>query len=101
MFPCPSGRFILTKIKGINKMSTTTSIRLLNEISNSNEAQIDSMWAILKYKEIGIYRKIACICEVLSMDFEDAIEGLPMDEEGRVLDYKTRHLIHDTLIEVS
>ena len=82
-------------------MTTTTSIRLLNEISNSNEAQIDSMWAILKYKEIGIYRKIACMCEVLSLDFEDAIAGLPMDEEGRVLDYKTRHLIHDTLIEVS
>ena len=82
-------------------MTTTTSVTLLNAISNSNEAQIDSMWAILKYKEIGIYRKIACMCDVLSLDFEDAIEGLPMDEEGRVLDYKTRHLIHDTLIEVS
>ena len=83
------------------KMSTTTNVTLLNSISEANEAQIDSVWAILKYKEIGIYRKIACMCEVLDLDFESAIEGLPMDEEGRVLDYKTRHLIHDTLIEVS
>jgi hypothetical protein len=73
----------------------------VDSIGEANEAQIDSVWAILKYKEIGIYRKIACMCEVLDLDFEPAIEGLPMDEEGRVLDYKTRHLIHDTLIEVS
>ena len=82
-------------------MTTTTNVTLLNYISEANEAQIDSVWAILKYKEIGIYRKIACMCEVLDLEFDDAIYGLPQDEEGRVLDYKTRHLIHDTLIEVS
>ena len=82
-------------------MDTTTNIRLLDTINEANEAQVDSLWAILKYKEIGIYRKIACMCEVLDLDFDDAINGLPQDEEGRVLDYKTRHLIHDTLIEVS
>jgi hypothetical protein len=26
---------------------------------------------------------------------------LPKDDEGRVLDYKTRHMIHDILIQVS
>ena len=82
-------------------MNTTTNITLLDTINEANEAQVDSLWAILKYKEIGIYRKIACMCEVLDMDFDSAIEGLPQDEEGRVLDYKTRHLIHDTLIGVS
>ena len=82
-------------------MTTTTNVTLLDSISEANEAQIDSVWAVLKYKEIGIYRKIACMCEVLDLDFDDAINGLPQDEEGRVLDYKTRHLIHDTLIEVS
>jgi len=86
--------------KGIY-MNTTTNITLLDTINQANEAQVDSLWAILKYKEIGIYRKIACMCEVLDMDFDSAIEGLPQDEEGRVLDYKTRHLIHDTLIGVS
>jgi hypothetical protein len=39
----------------------TEQIELLEKISQANEAQVDSMWAILKYKEIGIYRKVACI----------------------------------------
>ena len=82
-------------------MNTTTNVTLLDTINEANEAQVDSLWAILKYKEIGIYRKIACMCEVLGLDFDSAIEGLPQDEEGRVLDYKTRHLIHDTLRGVS
>tara|TARA_Y100001958_G_C21048158_1_gene415355 strand:+ start:125 stop:427 length:303 start_codon:yes stop_codon:yes gene_type:complete len=100
MFPNPSGKSTQTK-KGIRNMNTTTNVTLLDTINEANEAQVDSLWAILKYKEIGIYRKIACMCEVLGLDFDSAIEGLPQDEEGRVLDYKTRHLIHDTLIGVS
>lgn len=79
----------------------TEQIELLEKISQANEAQVDSMWAILKYKEIGIYRKVACICEVLNEDFDLMLSGLPQDEEGRILDYKTRHLIHDSLIGVS
>ena len=79
----------------------TEQIELLEKISQANEAQVDSMWAILKYKEIGIYRKVACICEVLKEDFDLMLSGLPQEEEGRSLDYKTRHLIHDALIGVS
>ena len=81
--------------------TTTNNAMLLDIISQANEAQVDSIWAILKYKEIGIYRKIACICEVLNLDFQESLNDLPQDEEGRILDYKTRHLIHDTLIGVS
>lgn len=81
--------------------TTTNNAVLLDTISQANEAQVDSIWAILKYKEIGIYRKIACICEVLKLDFQKSLDDLPQDEEGRILDYKTRHLIHDTLIGIS
>lgn len=81
--------------------TTTNNAVLLDKISQANEAQVDSIWAILKYKEIGIYRKIACICEVLNLDFQESLSDLPQDEEGRILDYNTRHLIHDTLIGVS
>ncbi len=81
--------------------TTTNNAVLLDTISQANEAQVDSIWAILKYKEIGIYRKIACICEVLNLDFQKSLDDLPQDEEGRILDYKTRHLIHDTLIGIS
>ena len=81
--------------------NTTTNVKLLDVISQANEAQVDSVWAILKYKEIGIYRKISCMCEVLGLDLQEVLNDLPQDEEGRILDYKTRHMIHDTLIGVS
>jgi len=53
--------------------NTTTNTKLLDVISQANEAQVDSVWAILKYKEIGIYRKIACMCEVLGLDLQEIL----------------------------
>lgn len=76
-------------------------IKLLEEIRLANEVQVDATWAVLKYKEIGIFRKVACICEVLGLDFQEISEELPQDENGRILDHNTRHMIHDALIEVS
>ncbi len=76
-------------------------IKLQSAIKDSSDSQVDAVWAILKYKEIGIYRKVASMCEVLDIDFDEVIDNLPQDEEGRILDYKTRHLVHDILIEVS
>ena len=38
---------------------------------------------------------------VLGLDFTQILDTLPKDDEGRVLDYKTRHMIHDILITVS
>jgi hypothetical protein len=74
---------------------------LSGAISQAEESQVDALWAILKYKEIGIYRKVACMCDVLNLDFEPVLASLPQDDEGRILDYKTRHLIHDALVEIS
>ena len=74
---------------------------LVNSINKANEAQVDASWAILKYKEIGIYRKVACLSQLLNVDFNVVLDELPQDEDGRILDYKTRHIIHDALIEVS
>tara|TARA_R100001594_G_scaffold119036_1_gene154384 strand:+ start:985 stop:1233 length:249 start_codon:yes stop_codon:yes gene_type:complete len=82
-------------------MTTEVDYRLLNALNDANEAQVDAVWGILKYKEIGIYRKVASMCEVLNLDFEEIVSEFPTDEEGRVLDHKTRHLIHDALLEVS
>jgi hypothetical protein len=79
----------------------TIKANLAEEISQAEESQVDALWAILKYKEIGIYRKVACMCDVLNLDFERVLASLPQDEEGRILDYKTRHLIHDALVEIS
>ena len=79
----------------------TQATTLVNSINEANEAQVDASWAILKYKEIGIYRKVACLSQLLDVDFNVVLDELPQDEDGRILDYKTRHLIHDALIEVS
>lgn len=75
--------------------------KLENIISKATADQIDILWAILKYKEIGIYRKVKCMCAVLGADLEAAVNLLPKDQEGRILDYKSRHMIHDVLIKYS
>lgn len=84
-----------------NMNTLLTPTILFDAINHATDAQIDSAWAILKYKEIGIYRKIACLSELFKLDFKDVIKELPQDENGRILDHKTRHLIHDALIDVS
>ena len=82
-------------------MSTETleQTKLGDAIVNANDVEIDTIWAILKYKEIGIFRKVACVCNVLELPFKQVLKELPQDENGRLLDYKTRHTIHDALIK--
>jgi len=74
---------------------------LLNAIKTANSEQVDALWSILKYKEIGIFRKIKSMSAVLNLNFNDIIKDMPTDENGRVIDHKTRHLIHEVLITVS
>jgi hypothetical protein len=71
-----------------------------NLVSYANPSQVDCLWAILKYKEIGILRKIKCMGEVLGFD-ELTIHEFPKDENGRLLDHECRHLIHDLLLQRS
>jgi hypothetical protein len=88
----------------IHRMQNQTEIPTLTEaIRNSNMAQIDCLWAILKYKEIGILRKVKCMAEVFGpqFDLEQALRECPVDDKGRIVDYRTRHLIHDVLLECS
>ena len=81
--------------------TVTEPVALTNAITKATPEQVDTLWSILKYKEIGIYRKIKCMSSVLGLNFENVIADLPKDDSGRILDYKTRHLIHDTLIQYS
>lgn len=74
---------------------------LSNAIRDANASQIDTLWAVLKYKEIGILRKINCMCAALNISSEKVVLDLPKDSEGRILDYKTRHFVHDILIKYS
>jgi hypothetical protein len=80
---------------------TTSKNILINAIEQGDSVKTDASWAILKYKEIGIYRKVACLASLFNIDFEEILSELPQDSEGRILDYKTRHIIHEALISVS
>ena len=73
---------------------------LANAIEKATPEQIDLCWAVLKYKEIGVYRKVKSLCSAFGLNFDKVIAELPQ-QEGRVLDRETRHLIHETLIKAS
>ena len=85
----------------ILETETDAPATLVSAIESASSEQVDTLWSILKYKEIGIFRKVKCMSQVLGLNFIDIVENLPKDYEGRVLDYKTRHMIHDILIKVS
>ena len=70
-------------------------------IEKSRPEQIDLCWAILKYKEIGVLRKIKALCSAFGLNLEQVISELAKDENGRIIDWETRHMIHDSLIKVS
>jgi len=82
-------------------MQNTEIPTISQAIKKANSAQVDCLWAILKYKEIGILRKVKCMSEVLRFDLDKACSELPVNENGFIVDYKTRHLIHDILLEKS
>jgi len=88
-------------MSAILETETDAPAMLVSAIEAANSEQLDTLWSILKYKEIGIFRKVKCMTHVLGLDFTQILDTLPKDDEGRVLDYRTRHMIHDILIKVS
>jgi hypothetical protein len=88
-------------MSAILETETDAPAMLVSAIESANSEQLDTLWSILKYKEIGIFRKVKCMTHVLGLDFTQILDTLPKDDEGRVLDYRTRHMIHDILIKVS
>ena len=74
---------------------------LFKKISEANEHQMDALWAILKYRDMGILRKILAMCEVLGLDKEEVISNMPQDENGRVYDSKNRFLLSQALMQAN
>ena len=74
---------------------------LKTAINGAGEEKIDGMWAILKYREIGIMRKLKSMSALLGLREEEVISEAPQDENNRILDYTTRQEIHETLLEAS
>jgi len=74
---------------------------LKTAINGAGEEKIDGLWAILKYREIGIMRKLKSMSALLGLREEEVISEAPQDENNRILDYTTRQEIHETLLEAS
>lgn len=74
---------------------------IIEAIKTADEVEVDAMFALLKYKSIGIMRKLKCMALVLDIDEDFVLQEAPKDAEGRILDHETRHAIHDELILVS
>ncbi len=74
---------------------------LLETIADADEVEIDTLWAILKYQEIGILRKLKCMSLVLGLEEDEVIQSAPADSNGRILDHETRKQIHEVLLAVS
>lgn len=70
---------------------------LVEKLTNASEIELDVAFALLKYKEIGIYRKIKGLCLAFGLNFDEVMKGLPQ-ENGRLLDRETRHFIHDFML---
>ncbi len=85
-------------------MQALNEIPVLSEaIENANEAQVDCLWAILKYRDLNILRKLKCMAEVFgpNFDLENALNEVPRTHKGFIIDHTTRHLIHDVLLKRS
>ena len=74
---------------------------LLDAIQLAESEEIDGLWAILKYKDIGIMRKLKSMSALLDIDSNKVIDEAPQDEDNRIIDFKTRDKIHKTLLETS
>ena len=74
---------------------------LFDAIKIAESEEIDGLWAILKYKNIGIMRKLKSMSALLDIDSSKVIDEAPQDKESRIIDFKTRDQIHKILLEVS
>jgi hypothetical protein len=74
---------------------------IANAILTATSEQIDCLWAILKYRDLGILRKIKCMAEILKFDLDKACAELPINSGGYIVDRQTRHLIHEVLLDKS
>lgn len=74
---------------------------MIEAIGKADLDVVDGLWAILKYREIGIFRKLSAMCAILGLDKDTVLGEADTDKEGRILDKPTRKAIHDALLEAS
>lgn len=71
---------------------------ILDTIKEADDVEVDTLFAVLKYKSIGILRKLKCMSLILDIDEETVLNEAFKDKDGRILDHENRHCICDGLI---
>ena len=74
-------------------------MKIEQKILECSEEQLDTAFAVLKYPQIGILRKIKCISLIFGVDFGDLIDTLPKSNDDRILSKKTKAIIRDLLMK--
>lgn len=64
-----------------------------------SDVQLDEAFAVLKYREIGILRKVKCFADIFRSNENDLVDSLPKAGDGRILDKPSRDVIHELLIK--
>lgn len=71
---------------------------ILEAIKSADEVEVDAMFSVLKYRSIGILRKLKCMALILDLDEDVVLAEAPKDNQNRILDHESRHAICDALI---
>lgn len=74
---------------------------LIDTIKQADEVEVDGMFATLKYRSMGILRKMRVFALILDLDEEIVLKEAPKDDSGRLIDYEARHTICDALVSRS
>lgn len=76
---------------------------LLYQIKNSDGIERDIAWCILKRKDpkFKIRRKLICLASLFEVNEDEVLDEAAKDEEGWILDFENRDVIHNALIEAA
>lgn len=73
--------------------------KILNKILNASEEQLDTAFAVLKYPQIGILRKIKCFSMIFGIDFDELLSILAKTSDDRILNKKSKDIMRNLLLE--
>jgi hypothetical protein len=70
-----------------------------NKILSCTDEQLDLGFALIKYPELGILRKVKCFSLVFGIDFDDLLSILPKTSDDRILNKNAKLMLRGLLME--
>ena len=74
---------------------------LIKEIEMADDTDRDIAWSVLKRKDpkFGILRKLKCFARIFGIDEEVVLDEASKNEDGWIIDYDNRMMLHDALLK--